>query len=77
MAAEKKENKGEKPEGGSLSEMEKAILDFLQGDTPVRMGELVEKLASRHPMELIHPALLQMEMKQMIIQLPGGYYMRR
>lgn len=59
------------------SEIEIKILEFLQNDLPVRISDLLEKLSQSHPVEKIHPALLKLEMKQMIVQLPGGVYVRK
>jgi DNA processing protein len=60
---------------GPAAHIGKAVLKELQVDQPVHLDELIERSANASPSELI-AALFQLEMIQLVRQLPGRNYVR-
>lgn len=62
-----------KKEEHPITELEKRVLSCLRNDEPVQITELLEQLSDLQIGE-VHQTLLQLEMKQIIQQLPGSRY---
>ncbi|SFX35570.1 hypothetical protein SAMN04487866_105113 [Thermoactinomyces sp. DSM 45891] len=65
----------EKDKLKSLTEHEKILYRELSNE-PISLQILMDKVSEILSISQIHPALLMLEMKQLIQQLPGNRYIR-
>ncbi|SFJ22743.1 DNA-processing protein DprA [Thermoflavimicrobium dichotomicum] len=60
----------------TLNANEHKLLQYISQD-PIQMTELIERVAPAMTMGEIHQAILSLQLKQLIVQLPGSYYVRQ